>query len=365
MKAMVYEGEGRKSWTEVPDPVIRDPRDVIIQVDTTTICGTDLHILGGDVPTVEPGRVLGHEAVGTVVDLGDAVTRVQENDRVLVSCISGCGVCVYCRHGRYGQCLGGGGWILGHHIDGVQAQYARIPFADLSTYPLPGQLTNDEAVLLSDILPTGYEVGVRNGQVGPGDTVVVVGAGPIGLAAILTARMFTPAHVIAIDKSTRRLQVARQVGADIAISPDDDPREVVEAVTGGLGADVAIEAVGLPVTFELCATLVRPTGRVANAGVHAGPAALHLQDLWARDVTVTTGLVDTYSTETLLRMVAAGQLDVSPLLTHRFGMDDFLAAYDIFTEAAESGAIKVTLGQQPVPELPTREQAGHASRSSG
>lgn len=360
MKAMVYEGDGRKSWTHVPDPSIRDPRDVIVQVDTTTICGTDLHILGGDVPTVEPGRVLGHEAVGTVVDLGDAVTTVTENDRVLVSCISGCGLCTYCRDSRYGQCLRGGGWVLGHRIDGVQAQYVRVPFADLSTHPLPAHLTNEEAVMLADILPTGYEVGVRNGRVGPGDTVAVVGAGPIGLAAILTARLFTPAHVIAVDKSTQRLQTARRVGADIAVTPDDDPLEVVQAVTGGLGADVAIEAVGLPATFELCATLLRPTGRLANVGVHAGPAALHLQDLWARDLTVTTGLVDTYATPTLLAMLSAGQLDVGPLVTHRFGMDDFLEAYDVFTNAGDTSAIKVTLAQQPVPELP-RHDVGTAT----
>ena len=343
MKALVYGGPGQRSWTEVPDPTIVHPRDAIIRVDAVTICGTDLHILAGDVPAVEPGRVLGHEAVGTVVEVGGGVTGISAGDRVLASCISACGVCQYCRQGSYGQCLGGGGWILGHRVDGVQAQYARLPFADLSTYRLPPQISNEAAVLLADILPTSYEVGVLNGRVRPGDTVVVVGVGPIGLAAILTARLYSPSHIVAIDRAESRLEAAKQFGADTTIRADGDPLEIVRALTDGLGADVAIEAVGSPATFELCASLVRPGGRVANVGVHGKPATLHLEDLWIRNVTITTGLVDTSSTATLLRMLAAGQFDVGHMVTHRFGFDDFMVAYDVFADPAHSGALKVVV----------------------
>jgi alcohol dehydrogenase len=343
MKALVYGGPGEKYWTDVPDPVVEDPRDAIIKVDTVTICGTDLHILAGHVPSVEPGRVLGHEAVGTVVEVGTGVSGPRPGDRVLASCISACGTCRYCRHGTYGQCLNGGGWILGHRINGVQAQYARIPFADLSTHKLSPDIPDEAAVLLADILPTSYEVGVLNGQVRPGDTVAVVGVGPIGLAAILGARLYSPSHIVAIDKADSRLQAAKQLGADVVVQPDSDPLEVVRALTGGLGADVVLEAVGTPETFELCTRLVRPGGRVANVGVHGRPATLHLEDLWIRNVTITTGLVDTYSTPTLLRMLGEGQLDVSRLVTHRFGPDDVLEAYDVFAKPAQSGALKVVV----------------------
>src|SRR5689334_3750311 len=345
MKALVYGGPQQKSWTEVPDPEITDPRDAIIQVDTVTICGTDLHILGGDVPAVTPGRILGHEAVGTVVEVGSGITNLVPGDRVLASCISACGVCAYCRRGSYGQCLRGGGWILGHKVDGVQAQYARLPFADLSTYKLPDSISDESAVLLADILPTSYEVGVLNGQVRPGDTVAVVGAGPIGLAAILTAKLYSPSHIVAVDKAESRLQAAKMFGADTVVRPDDDPRAVVGSITEGLGADVVLEAVGVPETFELCTTLVRPGGRVANIGVHGKPATLHLEDLWIRNVTITTGLVDTYSTPTLLKMLAAGQLDVGQLVTHRFGLNEFMDAYDVFAHAGQTGALKVVLSR--------------------
>jgi alcohol dehydrogenase len=343
MKATVLGGPGEKSWTDVPDPQISDPRDVIIQVDAVTSAGTDLHIFKGDVPEVQPGRILGHEAVGTVVAVGAAVTGLTGGDRVLASCISACGSCHYCRQSRYGQCLGGGGWILGHTVDGVQAQYARIPFVELSTYRLPHQIGDEAAVMLADILPTSYEVGVLNGQVRPGDTVVIVGAGPIGLAAVVAARLYSPSHVIVVDLAETRLQAAKQFGADIVAHPSDDLMELVRAVTDGLGADVIIEAVGTPETFELCTTLVRPGGRVANTGVHGKPAVLHLEDLWIRDVTITTGLVDTFSTPTLLRMLAAGQLDIRPMVTHRFGFDGFAAAYEVFADPAATGALKVVV----------------------
>jgi alcohol dehydrogenase len=343
MKALVYGGPGQRTWTDVGDPKIVDPRDAIIRVDAVTICGTDLHILKGDVPAVTPGRVLGHEAVGTVVDVGNAVSGLREGDRVLASCISACGTCRYCREGHYGQCLNGGGWILGHLVDGVQAEYARLPFADLSTYRLPDDIADEQAVLLADILPTSYEVGVLNGAVTPGDTVVIVGAGPIGLAAILTAKLYSPSTIIVIDKAQSRLDAALEFGATIAVRADDDALSSVRELTGGLGADVAIEAVGIPETFELCAALVRPGGRVANIGVHGGPATLHLEDLWIRNVTITTGLVDTYSTPNLLRMLGAGQLDVSKMVTHRFAFDEFMTAYDVFADAAGTGALKVVV----------------------
>jgi len=343
MKALVYGGPGERSWTDVEDPKIMDPRDAVIRVDAVTICGTDLHILGGDVPTVSPGRILGHEAVGTVVDTGNAVSGLAEGDRVLASCISACGTCQYCRQGHYGQCRGGGGWILGHTTNGVQAEYVRLPFAELSTYRLPDTVSDEAAVLLADILPTSYEVGVLNGQVRPGDTVVIVGAGPIGLAAILTARLYSPSQIIVIDKAEARLAAARRFGAHATVTPDGDPLATVQGLTDGLGADVVIEAVGTPATFELCATLVRPGGRLANIGVHGKPAVLHLEDLWIRNVTITTGLVDSYSTPTLLRMVGAGQLDVSQMITHRFGLHEFMAAYDVFAEPATTGALKVVL----------------------
>jgi alcohol dehydrogenase len=345
MKAVVYGGPGEKTWSEVPDPQIRDARDAIIRVDAVTICGTDLHILGGDVPEVEPGRILGHEAVGTVVGIADGVSGLSVGDRVLASCISACGRCTYCRQAAYGQCREGGGWILGHLVDGVQAEFARIPFADLSTYRLPAEISDEVAVLLADILPTSYEVGVINGSVRPGDTVVIVGAGPIGLAAIITARLYSPAHVVAVDRAQSRLQAAKQAGADTTATPDDDLEELVRAMTGGLGADVVIEAVGVPETFELCTRLVRPGGRVANIGVHGRPATLHLEDLWIRNVTITTGLVDTYSTPRLLAMVAAGQLDIGHVITHRFGLGDFMEAYDVFARPAETGALKVVLSR--------------------
>jgi alcohol dehydrogenase len=252
-------------------------------------------------------------------------------------------VCAYCRQGHYGQCRGGGGWILGHLVDGVQAEYARLPFADLSTYKLPNAVTDEQAVLLADILPTSYEVGVLNGQVQPGDTVVVVGAGPIGLAAIATARLFSPAHVIAVDKAQSRLQAAKAFGADVTVSADEDPLDVVRQVGDGLGAHVVMEAVGTPAAFELCATLVRPGGRLANIGVHGKPALLHLEDLWIRNVTITTGLVDTFSTPRLLDMLVAGQLDLGHMITHRFALDEIMDAYDVFSRAAQTGALKVAL----------------------
>ncbi|MFD8141559.1 zinc-dependent alcohol dehydrogenase family protein [Streptomyces sp. NPDC059708] len=358
MKALVFHGPGQTSWQDVPDPSIKDAADAIVRVDAVTICGTDLHIVKGDVSEVTPGRVLGHEAVGTVVETGGDVRTVRPGDRVLISCISACGRCRFCREARYGQCRGGGGWVLGHTIDGTQAEYVRVPFADLSVHPLPSALPSHEAVLLADIFPTSYEVGVLNGQVRPGDTVVVVGAGPIGLAALATASLYSPYRTIAVDLAASRLAAARDFGADATVGAREEPEKLVEDLTDGLGADVVIEAVGVPEAFEMCTRMVRPGGRVANIGVHGKPATLHLEDLWIKDVTLTTGLVDTHSTPMLLRMTAAGRLPAAAMVTHRFALDEMEEAYDVFSRAGETGALKVVLGgpQHDAVAVPPQEQ---------
>jgi alcohol dehydrogenase len=348
MQALVFHGPGQKAWEEVPDAVVIDDTDAVVRVDATTICGTDLHILKGDVPTVVDGRVLGHEAVGTVEAVGTGVKRVRVGDRVLVSCITACGSCRYCREGVYGQCLGGGGWILGHTNDGTQAELVRVPFADTSTHPCPAGVSDEQVLMLADILPTGYEVGVRNGQVKPGDIVAVVGAGPIGLAAILGAQLYSPTHVVAIDQADARLEAAKTFGADIVVNNSrEDALAVILELTDGLGADVAIEAVGVPATFELATRLIRPGGHVANIGVHGESATLHLEELWSRNVTITTGLVDTYSTPTLLELVRSHQLDPARLVTHHFPLDEMVDAYDTFADASQTGALKVLLTRVP------------------
>ena len=355
MKALAYHGPGQKAWEEVPDPRIVEDTDAIVGVELVTICGTDLHILKGDVPEVTDGRILGHEAIGTVEAVGSAVTTIRPGDRVLISCISACGRCRFCRDGMYGQCTGGGGWILGHTIDGTQAEYVRVPFADTSTYVIPHGVEDEAVLMLADILPTAYEVGAVNGRVRPGDTVAIVGAGPIGLSAILGSRLYSPGHVIAIDLAGARLDAAKRFGADVVINPaTQDPAEVISAITGGLGADVTIEAVGVPETFELCARLVRPGGHVANIGVHGKPAPLHLEQLWGRNVTITTGLVDTWSTPTLLELIKSRQLDARRFVTHRYALHDVQAAYQVFAAANDTGALKIAMYNTAAhPDVPT------------
>jgi alcohol dehydrogenase len=344
MKALVYHGPGQRSWDSVADPSIVDPTDIVVRITTSTICGSDLHILKGDVPETPPGTVLGHEAVGIVEVVGAGVTSVDVGDRVLLSCISACGRCRYCKEARYGQCLGGGGWIFGHLIDGLQAEYARVPFADNSVYKVPDTLSDEQVLFLADILPTAYEVGVLNGAVRPGDVVAIVGAGPVGLAAILTARLYTPGRIVAIDLADSRLESARQFGADITINNGrEDARELVKELTGGLGADVSIEAVGIADTFELAADLIRPGGHVANVGVHGHPCTLHLETMWIKDITITTGLVDSHTIPQLMKLVADGRLDPTAFATHRFPLGDTMAAYDTFADAAHTGALKVVL----------------------
>ena len=347
VKALVYHGPGQKSWETVPDPSPAEPTDIIVQIDTTTICGTDLHILKGDVPAVTDGRILGHEAVGTVAAVGAAVTSLAEGDRVLVPAITSCGRCAYCKRAMPSHCqaTGGIGWIFGHLIDGTQAEYARVPFAETSVHKVPEGVTDERVIFLADILPTGYEVGVRNGRVKPGDVVVVVGAGPVGLAAIQTASLAGAARIIALEPADTRREHSRRFGADVAIdTADPDAEQQVMALTdGGLGADVAIEAVGVPATFDICTRVVRPGGVVANVGVHGAPTTLHLEDLWIKNVTITTGLVDGTTVPMLLQLVRSGKIAADLFGTHDFALHDMMAAYDTFAEAGKHNALKVVI----------------------
>lgn len=351
MKALVYHGPGNKAWEDVPDPQIKQPTDVIVRIETTTICGTDLHILKGDVPAVTEGRILGHEGVGTVTEVGSAVSTVAVGDRVLLSCVSACGACSYCHQGLYAHCLAdegapGIGWIFGHLIDGTQAELVRVPFADNSVYKLPEGVSDEAAVMLSDILPTSFEIGVRYGRVKPGDVVAVVGSGPIGLAAMMTATLYGAARIIALDLDANRLEQALSFGATDAVnSGDADWREQVLAMTDGLGVDVAIEAVGIPATFDACTTIIRPGGTIANVGVHGAPVELQLQDLWIMDIAITMGLVSTSTTPMLLKLVAQHKLAAEKFATHHFTLDEMMDAYDTFGRAAETKALKVVISR--------------------
>jgi len=351
MKALVFHGPGSMAWEDVPDARLVEPTDAVVQVDTTTICGTDLHILRGDVPAVTEGRILGHEGVGTVVSVGDGVTNHAPGDRVIISCVSSCGVCRYCRSQMPSHCLSpegapGIGWILGHLIDGTQAELVRVPFADGSLHRLPPAVPDALAVLLSDILPTGFEIGVQYGKVQPGDSVAVVGAGPVGLAAIATASLYGAATIVAIDRDLNRLEVAKGLGATVGVDASaSDWREQVLAATDSEAVDVAIECVGIPQTFKMCTELVRPGGHVANLGVHGKPVELALQDLWIQNLTITTGLVNATTVPMLLRLVAAGKLPVEAFVTHRFALTDIMEAYRTFDDAAQSRALKVLLSR--------------------
>jgi alcohol dehydrogenase len=352
VKALVYGGPGQKSWQDVPDPVIEHPTDAIVRLDTTTICGTDLHILKGDVPAVQPGRILGHEGVGTITETGSSVTGLQVGDRVIISCIKSCGHCANCRTGLFSHCLGdegasGIGWVFGHLIDGTQAEYVRVPYAENSLHRLPEGVGDEQAVMLSDILPTGFEIGVQYGRVKPGDTVAVVGAGPVGLAAIATAGLCGAATVIALDLDANRLERAREFGATNTVATSAaDWKEQVLALTDGAGVDVAIEAVGIvgiPQTFDMAVDLVRPGGNVANVGVHGRPVQLHLEDLWIRNINISMGLVNANTTPMLLRLVAQHKIPAEKFATHHFGFDQMMEAYDTFARAAETNALKVVI----------------------
>ncbi|PRC91739.1 zinc-dependent alcohol dehydrogenase family protein [Solimicrobium silvestre] len=343
MKALVYHGKGEKSLDDCPKPEILAPTDAIVSVTRTTICGTDLHILKGDVPTCQPGRILGHEGVGIVEQIGAAVTAFKPGDHVLISCISACGKCSYCRKQMYSHCVTGG-WILGNSIDGTQAEFVRIPYADTSLYPIPAGADEEALVMLSDILPTGFECGVLNGKVQPGNTVAIVGSGPIGLAALLTAQFYSPAEIIMIDLDDNRLEVAKRFGATSIInSKDGQAVETIMKLTGGRGVDTAIEAVGIPATFEMCEKIIAPGGTIANIGVHGTKVDLHLETLWDRNLTITTRLVDTISTPMLLNVLQSKKLDAKSLITHRFKLNDVLEAYETFEHAADTHALKVII----------------------
>lgn len=343
MKALVYKGPGQKALEDRPKPILQAPDDAIIRILKTTICGTDLHILRGDVPTCTPGRILGHEGVGVVEEVGVAVTSLHAGDRVLISCISSCGKCDYCRRGMFSHCVTGG-WILGNTIDGTQAEYVRTPHAETSLYPIPEGADEDAMVMLSDVLPTGFECGVLNGKVAPGSTLAIVGTGPIGLAALLTAQLYSPSVIIAIDIDDGRLEVARQFGATHVLnSAREDVGAAVRALTEQRGVDTAIEAVGIPATYALCEEIVGPGGIIANVGVHGQVVELHLERLWSQNISITTRLVDTVSTPMLLKTVRSAKIDPGRLITHRFPLDQILEAYETFDKAIDTGALKVII----------------------
>lgn len=343
MKAFIYQGPGKYALLERPNPEISAPTDAIVQITKTTICGTDLHILKGDLPACQPGRILGHEGVGVVHSVGAGVATFKPGDRVLISCISSCGKCMYCRKLMYSHCLTGG-WILGNKIDGTQAEFVRIPYADTSLYPIHDGADEEALVMLSDILPTGYECGVLNGNVQPGATVAIVGSGPIGLAALLTAQFYSPSEIIMVDLDPNRLEVARRFGATASVnSTDGNAVETIMKMTEGRGVDTVIEAVGIPATFELCEKLVAPGGVIANIGVHGTKVDLHLESLWDRNITITTRLVDTVSTPMLLNSLRSHKIDPKLLITHRFKFSQILDAYETFGHAADTRALKVII----------------------
>ncbi|MBO8176224.1 MAG: zinc-dependent alcohol dehydrogenase family protein [Bacillus sp. (in: Bacteria)] len=343
MKALIFRGPGKIEWGEKDKPTIQKPTDAIVRITKTTICGTDLHILGGDVPAVTDGRTLGHEGVGIVEEVGTDVNNFKPGDRVLISCVTSCGRCDYCKKAMYAHCENGG-WILGHLIDGTQAEYVRIPYADTSLYHIPPGSEEEALVMLSDIFPTGLEIGVINGEVQPGDVVAIVGAGPVGMAVLLTAQLYSPAEIIMVDLDDNRLEQSKKFGATKTVnSSKGDAVEQVMELTDGKGVDVAIEAVGFPVTFDICQQILKPGGRLANVGVHGKPVDLRLEQLWLRNVKITTGLVSTSTTPMLLKTVNSGKIKPQQLITHRFPLDQIMQAYDVFRNAAKEKAMKVIL----------------------
>jgi alcohol dehydrogenase len=347
MKALVYHGPGKHAWESRPRPTIQKSSDAIVRITTSTICGTDLHILEGDLPSVTDGRILGHEGIGIVDRVGSGVAEFSAGDRVIISCVTACLRCDFCKTGMGSHCRNGG-WLLGNQIDGTQAEYVRIPHADGSLHAFPAGGDEEALVMLSDILPTGFECGVLSGQVKPGDTLAIVGAGPVGLAALLTAQLFSPAKIYMIDVDDKRLEVARGFGATTVINntAGDAAHQILEA-TGGEGVDVAIEAVGSPVTFDICQAIVGAAGRIANIGVHGKPVTLHLEALWDRNITLTTRQVDTSTIARLLEVIQSGKLQPRKLVTHRFALSEIAKAYATFGSAANEGAIKVLLTSEP------------------
>ncbi len=343
MKALIYQGSGKKALENRVIPVVKEPTDAIVKLIKTTICGTDLHILKGDVATCAPGRILGHEGVGVVDKIGSGVTEFQIGDKVLISCISSCGKCKFCRKGMYSHC-NVGGWILGNTIDGTQAEYVRIPHADTSLYKIPHGVDEEAVVMLSDIFPTGFECGVLNGKIEPGKAIAIVGAGPIGLATLLTAQFYSPAEIIMVDVDDNRLEIAKHLGATAIINNSDGKAvEEIMKMTNGEGVDTAIEAVGVPATFILCEDIVAPGGIIANIGVHGIKVDLHLEKLWSQNISITTRLVDTVTTPMLLKTISSKKINPKQLISHRFKLNEIIKAYEIFSNPAETQALKVII----------------------
>ena len=344
MKALVYHGPNKRVLEDTPKPIVKTPTDAIVKITKTTICGTDLHIMKGDVPTVTDGRILGHEGVGIIEQVGASVSNFSVGDRVLISCITSCGKCANCKKGMYSHCENGGGWILGNLIDGTQAEYVRIPFADNSLYSIPAGADEEALVMLSDILPTGFECGVLNGQVKPGDTVAIVGAGPIGLAALLTAQFYSPAQIIMVDVDDNRLKASIKFGATQVVDNSSGKAvEQVMALTNHRGVDAAIEAIGIPASFDICQGIVAAGGHIACIGVFGTPVQLNMNKLWGHNITLTTRLVDTVTTPMLLKTVVSGKLQPKQLITHHFTLDNVMKAYDTFGNAMKERTLKVII----------------------
>jgi len=343
MKALVYKGNGQCALDDRPIPEIQEPTDAIVKVTYTTICGTDTHILHGDVPTCKPGTILGHEGFGVVHEPGPGVSRFKKGDRVLINCISSCATCNYCRRGMYSHCIKGG-WILGHTVDGTQAEYVRIPLADSGLHLAPEGVDEKSLVMLSDILPTGLECGVLNGKVQPGSSVAIVGAGPVGLAALMTAKLYSPSLVIVIDRDPNRLRVAQKLGADHVVhGGESSPEEAVMGLTDNTGCDTVIEAVGIAETLELAQDLVAPGGTIANVGVHGKSCTLKIEKLWGHNISLTTRLVDTVTTPMLLKLFAAGGIQPGQLITHEYPFREMQKAYTTFKAAAQHEALKMLI----------------------
>lgn len=346
MKAIVYQGPGEFQYQDVEKPTLEKGTDAIVKVLKTTICGTDLHILKGDVPAVTKGRILGHEGIGIIEEVGAGVSHFKKGDKVIISCVTSCGTCRYCKRALPAHCEDGG-WILGHTIDGTQAEYARIPHADNSLYLIPKDMDDESALMLSDILPTGFEIGVLNGKIKPGDTVAFVGAGPVGLAAMMTSQFYSPATIIMVDMDEERLANAKKFGATHVINPmKQDAAAEIMKLTNGDGVDVAVECVGIAATFKTCQEIVSKGGRIANVGVHGKPVDLHLEDLWIKNITITTGLVNAVSTPMLMKSLSLNRIQPRQLVTHTFSFADFPKAYDVFQHAAKEKAMKVIISAE-------------------
>lgn len=354
MKAMVYYGANDIRFEDRPVPTILHPSDAIIKLEKVTICGTDLGIWKGKNPEIEQeatrkegsfkGRILGHEGIGIVEEVGSAVQNFKKGDRVIISCVSRCGTCENCQKQLYAHCRNEGGWIMGYMIDGTHAEYVRTPFADTSLYHLPDGLNQDVAVFLSDILPTSHEIGVQYGDVKPGDNVAIVGAGPIGMSCLLTAQFYSPANIIMVDMDDNRLEFAKTVGATHIInSAKEDAIQKILEITDGRGVDCAIEAVGVEPTWNICQHVVKEGGHIANVGVHGKPVSFELNKLWIKNLTITTGLVNANTTGMLLKTCCSGKLPLEKLATHHFKFSDFEKAYDVFKRASDEKALKVMI----------------------